>query len=86
MRKAALVGPRTASLYFDCSSAKFDGTTQLVRGEVRTAYEDTEPPAAARKGHLRVLHDSSRALSDLLGCEGGTGITGAFAMPPEAWQ
>ncbi|MDN3265546.1 hypothetical protein QWJ26_38235 [Streptomyces sp. CSDS2] len=84
MGKAALVGPKTASLYFDCSSAKFGGTTQLLRGEIRATYEDTEPPAAARKDHLRVLHDSSRALSDLLGCEGGSGITGEFVMPPAA--
>ncbi|MEU3525564.1 hypothetical protein AB0E62_17105 [Streptomyces sp. NPDC038707] len=81
MGKTALVGTKTAFLYFDCASAKFDGTTQLVRGEVRTAHENAEPPAAARKDHLRVLHDSSRALSGLLGCETGSGITGPFVMP-----
>ncbi|MGW1597056.1 hypothetical protein [Streptomyces sp. NPDC002343] len=82
MGKAALVGAKTAFLYFDCSSSKFDGTTQLIRGEVRTTYEDTEPPAVAREDHLRVLHDSSRVLSGLLGCGQGSGITGAFTMPP----
>ncbi|MEU7414155.1 hypothetical protein AB0B40_33425 [Streptomyces sp. NPDC042638] len=82
MGKAARVSSRAGYLYFDCSSAKFDRTTQLVHAELEPIFRVTETAAAAREDNLRVLHGSSRALSRLLGCEKGTGITGAFTMPP----
>ncbi|MYY00052.1 hypothetical protein GT045_35990 [Streptomyces sp. SID486] len=82
MGKLARVSSRAGYLYFDCSSVKFDRTTQLVRAEIDPITGVTEPSDAAREDNLRVLHGSSRALSRLLECEPGTGITGSFTVPP----
>ncbi|WP_225840072.1 hypothetical protein [Streptomyces sp. NK08204] len=73
MGKTALASTKVAVLYFNCSSGKFDGATVLIRGEVRSRYDVTEPPAAAREDNLRILHDSSQTLSALLKCKAGTG-------------
>jgi hypothetical protein len=84
MGKAALAGTKVAVLYFECTSAQFSGTNQLVRGEVRSRYEVDEPSTAAREDNLRIVHDSSRALSGLLKCKAGSGVTDSFKMPPAA--
>ncbi|MFI9243327.1 hypothetical protein ACIGXF_12135 [Streptomyces sp. NPDC053086] len=84
MGRVARVSNRAGFLYFDCSSTKFEGSTQLVRAEVDPLYRVTEPLATAREDYLRALHGSSRVLSRLLGCKPGTGITGSFTVPPAA--
>ncbi|WP_225823246.1 hypothetical protein [Streptomyces naphthomycinicus] len=80
--KRTHIGRKAGFLYFDCSSAKFGGTTQLVSGEVRSSRDVTESLASAHEDNLRVLHNSGRALSALLKCRAGSGITGSFTMPP----
>ncbi len=86
MAKAALAGIKVGVLYFECSSKKFAagaGATVLVRGEVRSRYETSEPEETAREDTLRIIYESSRALSDLLGCNSNAGLPSSFSMPPE---
>ncbi|MFI5677774.1 hypothetical protein [Streptomyces cellulosae] len=86
MAKAALAGVKVGVLYFECSSKKFAmgaGATVLIRGEVRSRYETSEPEEAAREDTLRIVYESSRALSDLLGCKSNAGLPSSFSMPPE---
>jgi hypothetical protein len=84
--KAAVATTKKGVLYFECSSKKFsmgDGAAVLVRGESRTNDEVTESEAAAREDNLRIVYESSRALSDLLGCKSNAGLPSSFSMPPE---
>ncbi|WP_159053166.1 hypothetical protein [Streptomyces regalis] len=86
MAKAALAGVKVGVLYFECSSKNFAsgaGATVLVRGEVRSRYETSEPEEAAREDALRIVYESSRAVADLLACKSNAGLPGSFTMPPE---
>ena len=86
MGKSALGGVGVGVLYFECSSKKFSlgaGATVLVRGEVRSRYQTSEPEDAAREDNLRIIYESSRALSDLLDCQSNAGLPVSFSMPPE---
>ncbi|MEV6178663.1 hypothetical protein [Streptomyces sp. NPDC052015] len=86
MAKAAIAGVKVGVLYFECFSDKFSsgaGATVLVRGEVRSRYETSESADAAREDTLRIVYESSRALSDLLDCKSNAGLPASFTMPPE---
>jgi hypothetical protein len=86
MAKSALAGIKVGVLYFECSSKKFSsgtGATVLVRGEVRSRYETSEPEDAAREDTLRIVYESSRILSGLLDCKSNAGLPNSFTMPPE---
>lgn len=86
MGKAALAAAKVGVLYFECSSEKFGGgagTAVLVRGEVRSSYEATESEAAAREDNLRIVYESSRALSGQLQCKSNSGLSADFKMPTE---
>lgn len=86
MAKVALAGVKVGVLYFECSSKKFSlgaGATVLVRGEVRSLYETSESESAAREDTLRIVYESSRALSELLDCGSNAGLPATFSMPPE---
>ncbi|MEU3276814.1 hypothetical protein [Streptomyces antibioticus] len=86
MAKGAVATIKLGVLYFECFSKKLsrgDGAKVLVRGESRTNDEVAESEAAAYQDNLRIVHASSRAFAELLGCEANAGIPATFSMPPE---
>lgn len=86
MGKVARATTKKGLLYFECSSSKFSlgaGATVLVRGESRTSDEVTEAEDAAQEDNLRIVYESSRAFSELLGCKTNAGLPDSFTMPPK---
>ncbi|MGW1322067.1 hypothetical protein ACWD64_06045 [Streptomyces antibioticus] len=86
MAKGAVAATRLGVLYFECFSKELsrgDGAKVLVRGQSRTNDEVAESDAAAYQDNLRIVHASSRAFAELLGCEANAGIPATFSMPPE---
>lgn len=86
MGKSASAGAKVGILYFECSSKKFSlgaGATVLVMGVARVSGEVTEPEGMARRDNLRIIYESSRALSKLLDCKSNAGLPASFTMPPE---
>jgi hypothetical protein len=87
MGESASAGVKVGILYFECTSKKLSlgaGATVLVHGVSRVSGEVTEPEDAARQDNLRIIYESSRFLSKLLGCKSNAGLPTTFAMPPEA--
>lgn len=86
MGEMALAGAKAGVLYFRCVGGVFGdaSTAVLIRGDVRSRYEVAEPSDAATEDNLRIVHEASRGLSGLLGCESGSGVSGRFTMPPSA--
>ncbi|MFF2212842.1 hypothetical protein [Streptomyces antibioticus] len=86
MAKGAVATTKLGVLYFECFSKKLsrgEGAKVLVRGESRTNDEVAESEAAAYQDNLRIVHASSRAFAELLGCEANAGLPATFSMPPE---
>ncbi|MGW0577209.1 hypothetical protein ACWD25_14825 [Streptomyces sp. NPDC002920] len=87
MGKRAAAGEKVALLYFECTSKKFymgAGATVLVHGYSRIYNEVTVSEDVARQDNLRIIYESSRALSKLLGCKSNAELPAAFTMPPKA--
>ncbi|MET9056708.1 hypothetical protein ABZX99_02660 [Streptomyces antibioticus] len=86
MAKGAVATTKLGVLYFECFSKKLsrgEGAKVLVRGASRTNDEVAESEAAAYQDNLRIVHASSRAFAELLGCEANAGIPATFSMSPE---
>jgi hypothetical protein len=86
MGKSASAGAKVGLLYFECSSKRFAlgaGATVLVMGASRVSGEVTEPEDKAQQDNLRIIYESSRTLSGLLGCKSNAGLPSSFTMPPE---
>lgn len=86
MAESAYAANRMGSIYFECSSDRFAvgaGATVLVHGESRSLGEPAEAGVAARRDNLRIIYESSRVFSELLGCKSNAGLPSTFMMPPE---
>jgi hypothetical protein len=86
MGKSARTNDRLGILYFECTSDRFylgAGATVLIRGEARVSLEAAESEVAAQEDNLRIIYESSRAFSDLLGCKSNAGLPASFTMPPK---
>ncbi|MFE9626876.1 hypothetical protein [Streptomyces sp. NPDC006527] len=89
MGRSARANDRLGILYFECTSDRFylgGGATVLVRGESRVNPEPAASGVTAREDNLRIIYESSRAFSDLLGCKSNAGLPASFTMPPEVQE